>query len=98
MASIFDEKKFLLEVITDFQALLSFMDVHFGKSYTFGLVFGASSSVVEKTTLTLEGTMMLYFVLITKRSFPTTPTAQDISYINAIWDGLGYPEKKIASI
>jgi hypothetical protein len=94
MALIFDEKKFLLEVITDFQALLSFMDVKFGKSYTFGLIFGGSSSVVEKSVLTLEGTMMLYFVLITKRPFPKVPTAQDITYINAIWDGLGYPEKK----
>jgi len=42
--------------------------------------------------------MMLYFVLITKRPFPTTPTAQDITYINAIWEGLGRPENKIASI
>jgi hypothetical protein len=98
MASIFDEKKFLLEVITDFQALLSFMDVRFGRAYTFGLIYNASSKVVEQTTLTLEGTMMLYFVLITKRPFPSTPTAQDISYINAIWEGLGYPEKKIPSI
>lgn len=98
MASIFDEKKFLLEVITDFQALLSFMDVRFGKSYTFGLIYNASSKVVEKTTLTLEGTMMLYFVAITKRAFPKIPTAKDIIYINAIWDGLGYPENKIASI
>jgi hypothetical protein len=98
MTSIFNEKKFLLEVITDFQALLSFMDVRFGKSYTFGLIFGGSSKVVEKTTLTLEGTMMLYFVLITKRPFPKTPTAQDITYINAIWEGLGYPENKIPSI
>lgn len=98
MTSIFNEKKFLLEVITDFQALLSFMDVQFGKSYTFGLIFGGSSKVLEKTTLTLEGTMMLYFVLITKRPFPKIPTAKDIIYINAIWDGLGYPENKIASI
>jgi len=45
MASIFDEKKFLLEVITDFQALLSFMDVRFGRAYTFGLLFGDTSKV-----------------------------------------------------
>ena len=37
-----------------------------------------------------------YFILLTKRAYPSgEPTLEDIKYINAIWDGLGYPEKKI---
>jgi hypothetical protein len=95
MALVFSEKDFLNEIITDFQALLSFMDVKFGKKYTFGLMYGGSSRREEKQYLNLQGTMMFYFIRLTKRPYPTNPTSEDIKYINAIWDGLGYPENKI---
>jgi hypothetical protein len=39
--------------------------------------------------------MMFYFIKLTGRPYPTVPTTEDIKYINAIWDTLGYPEKKI---
>jgi hypothetical protein len=96
MALVFNSKEFLKEIITDFQSLLAFMDKKFGKNYTYGLMFTASSSFVVKETLTLEGTMMYYFILLTNRPYPSgEPTQEDIKYINAVWDGLGYPEKKI---
>jgi len=98
MALIFSEKEFLKNVITDFQSLLSFMDLKFGHKYAFGLLYLASSKTEEKQFLSLEGTMMLYFIHLTKRSYPKIPTAEDIKCINAIWDGLGHPEKKIALI
>jgi hypothetical protein len=98
MTSIFNEKDFLIEIITDFQALLSFMDIKFGQKYAFGLLYLATSTQEEKRMLTLEGTMMLYFIKITKRPYPTVPTNEDILYINAIWDGFGYPEKKLPLI
>jgi len=98
MTSTFNEKDFLIEIITDFQALLSFMDIKFGKKYTFGLLYTATSTREERQTLTLEGTMMLYFIKLTKRPYPTVPTNEDIKYINAIWDTFGYPEKKLPLI
>jgi len=97
MASIFNEKQFLIEVITDFQSLLAFMDIKFGHKYAFGLMYSAASSHVEENVLTLEGTMMYFFIRLTKRPYPKIPTSEDIKYINAIWDGLGHPEKKIAT-
>lgn len=98
MARVFKSKQFVKDVITDFQALLSFMDKKFGHRYDYGLVFAASASQVEANTLTLYGTLMLYFVHLTKRPYPTgTPTAEDIKYINAIWHALGHPEKKLAT-
>jgi len=96
MALVFNSKEFLKEIITDFQSLLAFMDKKFGKNFTYGLLFTGSSSHIVNETLTLEGTMMYYFILLTKRAYPSgEPTLEDIKYINAVWDGLGYPEKKI---
>jgi hypothetical protein len=98
MALVFNSKNFLTEIITDFQALLAFMDKKFGKKYAYGLLYEADVSHVVKETLTLEGTMIYYFILLTKRAYPTgTPTSEDIKYINAVWDGLGYPEKKLVT-
>ena len=93
-----NEKDFLIEIITDFQALLSFMDNTFGKKYSFGLMYTATSTHVEKQILTLEGTMMFYFIKLTGRPYPKIPTNDDIKYINAIWDTFGYPEKKLPLI
>ena len=97
MALVFSSKKFLREVITDFQALLSFMDTRFGKRYAYGLSYSASASQIEDNILSLEGTMMYYFIRLTNRRYPTVPTPDDIMYINAIWDTLGHPEKKLAT-
>lgn len=66
------------------------MDKTFGHRCDYGLVYAASANQIEGNTLTLYGTLML--------SYPTeTPTVEDIKYINAIWDGLGHPEKKLAT-
>lgn len=97
MALVFSSKNFLREVITDFQALLSFMDTRFGKRYAYGLIYSASASQVEDNMLSLQGTMMYYFIRLTNRPYPTEPTPDDIVYINAIWDTLGHPEKKLAT-
>jgi hypothetical protein len=97
MARVFSSKKFLREVITDFQALLSFMDVRFGRRYAYGISYSASAGQVEKNMLTIRGTMIYFFIRLTNRPYPTTPTSEDIKYINAIWDTLGYPEKKLAT-
>ncbi len=97
MALIFNPKQFTIDVITDLQALLAFMDIKFGKRYTYGLSYNATTGHTTKETLSLEGTLMYYFVLLTKRPYPKTPTADDIKYINAIWDALGHPEKKLAT-
>jgi hypothetical protein len=40
--------------------------------------------------------MIYFFIRLTKRAYPDTPTPDDIKYINAIWDTLGHPEKKLA--
>jgi hypothetical protein len=96
MAFIFNSKKFTLEIIDNFQALLSFMDTKFGKRYMYGLSFTASVGQSTKETLTLRGTMIFFFINLTKRPYPTgTPTAEDIVYINAIWDALKHPENKL---
>jgi hypothetical protein len=60
-------------------------------------MYTASASQLETNTLTLHGTMIYYFIRLTNRPYPTTPTSDDIVYINAIWDTLGYPEKKLAT-
>jgi hypothetical protein len=96
MALLFNAKKFTIDVITDLQALLAFMDTKFGHRYDYGLKYFGSSSYTVNEELTLEGTMIYFFVRLTKRPYPEVPTADDIKYINAIWDTLGYPEKKLA--
>jgi len=96
MALLFNAKKFTIDVITDLQALLAFMDTKFGKRYAYGLVYPAVAGQTTKESLTLEGTMIYYFIRLTKRPYPEVPTAEDIEYINAIWDTLGHPEKKLA--
>jgi len=96
MALLFNAKQFTIDVITDLQALLAFMDTKFGKRYEYGLLYPAVAGQATKESLTLEGTMIYYFIRLTKRPYPEVPTAEDIEYINAIWDTLGHPEKKLA--
>lgn len=96
MALLFNAKQFTIDVITDLQALLAFMDTKFGHRYEYGLMYFGSSSYTVNEELTLEGTMIYFFIRLTKRPYPETPTPEDIKYINAIWDTLGYPEKKLA--
>jgi len=95
MALIFNSKKITSEVITDLEALLAFMDMKFGHKYAYGLMYTGSAGMTVKETLTQHGTLIYFFVLLTKRPYPETPTAEDIKYINAIWDGLGHPENKL---
>lgn len=96
MALLFNAKQFTIDVITDLQALLAFMDTKFGHRYAYGLVYLAVSGHTTKESLTLEGTMVYFFIRLTNRPYPEVPTAEDIKYINAIWDTLGHPEKKLA--
>jgi len=96
MALLFNAKKFTIDVITDLQALLAFMDTKFGQRYAYGLMYPAVAGQTTKESLTLEGTMIYYFIRLTNRPYPEVPTAEDIKYINAIWDTLGHPEKKLA--
>lgn len=96
MALLFNAKQFTIDVITDLQALLAFMDTKFGHRYAYGLFYSAVAGHTAKENLNLQGTMIYFFIKLTKRPYPETPTPEDIKYINAIWDTLGYPEKKLA--
>jgi hypothetical protein len=96
MALLFNAKQFTIDVITDLQALLAFMDTKFVQRYAYGLVYPAVAGQTTKESLTLEGTMIYFFIRLTNRPYPEIPTAEDIKYINAIWDTLGHPEKKLA--
>lgn len=68
----------------------------FGELYA-SIVFQEKAEQAQTITLDETGYMMFIYVKAFKEAFPKEPyTADQIEKINAIWDALGIPEKKIA--
>lgn len=69
----------------------------FGGGVYAPLVFQSRAEQQETITLDDEGFMVYIYVKAFKESFPSgDKTSEQIQRINAIWDALNKPERKIA--
>ena len=68
---------------------------YFGNRLVSNIVIPTEASLKEIKTLTLEGTMMAYYIMAFKETFPTNPDPLQITKINQIWQAMGYPQNII---
>lgn len=57
--------------------------------------FKSPASVVEKISLSLQGTVMFLYQQVFDAPYPENPTSLQQEKINAIWVGIGYPENVV---
>ncbi len=94
--SIQNECAFLRDIIGSFEKMLPFIcGDEFGDKITANMKFEGSVAQEDTYVLSPLGSMMFIYVQVTKRTFPTVYTPNDIDLINQIWVYLGRPENKI---
>lgn len=90
------ECKFVIDIIDSIQKLLAYVNPgKFGEIVLNYIAFQSKTEQTETIKLTAEGYVIYVYKKAFKESFPTNPTPQQIERINAIWDAIGHPEKKI---
>ena len=90
------ECKFVIDIVDSIQKLLAYVNPgKFGQIILNHIVFQSKAEQKDSIKLSPEGYMMYVYKNAFKESYPTNPTALQIERINAIWDAIGYPEKKI---
>lgn len=90
------ECAFLTDIIGSFEKMLPFICGHeFGDTISADIRFEASVSQSDTYVLNALGSMMFIYVQVTKKTFPTVYTPNDVDLINQIWVYLGRPENKI---
>jgi hypothetical protein len=92
------ECKFVISIIDSLQKMLAFMNPgKFGGGVYTPMIFQSRADQKETITLDDDGFMIYIYVKAFNESFPTEePTPEQIERINAIWDALNKPERKIA--
>jgi hypothetical protein len=92
------ECKFVISIVDSLQKMLAFMHPgKFGGGVYTPMVFQSITAQQETITLDDYGFMIFIYVKAFKEDFPKDdPTPEQIERINAIWDALNKPERKIA--
>lgn len=90
------ECKFVIDIIDNIKKLLAFVKPgKFGQIVLQYLAFQSKAEQKEKIKLSLEGYVIVLYRKAFKESYPEYPTPSQKERINAIWDALGHPEKKL---
>ena len=90
------ECKFVIDVIDGLKKLLAYVNPgKFGQIVLSYLVFQSKAEQTDTIKLDLDGYMIYIYKKAFKESFPKYPTPEQKERINAIWDALGHPEKKL---
>lgn len=91
-----EECSFVKEVIDSLNKFLAFMTPdYFGSRVVANIMIPTEANLKEIKTLTLEGTMMAYYIMAFKEAFPTNPDSLQVTKINQIWQAMGYPQNII---
>lgn len=90
------ECKFVIDIVDSIQKLLAFVNPgKFGEIILNYIAFQSKVEQADIIKLDLNGYMIYIYKKAFKETFPSEPTPQQIERINAIWEALGHPEKKI---
>ena len=68
----------------------------FGNIVLSYIVFESKAEQTETIKLDLNGYVIYIYIKAFNEKFPKDPTPEQKEKINAIWDAIGHPEKKIA--
>ena len=93
------ECKFVLDIVDSISKLLAFVNPgKFGQFVLNFIVFQTKAEQKNSITLSLEGYVFYIYFKAFKETYPEEgKTPLQIERINAIWDAIGHPEKKISS-
>jgi hypothetical protein len=91
-----DECAFIVDIIDSINKLLPFIPGdNYGDKMFSNLRYDLEAKQTKTSTLTLEGTMMVYYYLVHNQVYPTNPTRVEIARINEIWQAMGYSQNII---
>ncbi len=93
------ECKFVLDIVDSISKLLAYVNPgKFGEIVLKYIAFETKAQQTETVKLDLDGYVIYIYKKAFKKPFPTeNRTPEQIEEINAIWDAIGHPEKKISS-
>jgi hypothetical protein len=93
------ECKFVLDIVDSINKLLAFVNPgKFGQIVLRYVAFQSKAEQKDTIKLELDAYVMYIYKKAFKEQFPTeNRTQEQIDKINAIWDAIGHPEKKISS-
>lgn len=91
------ECKFVIDIVDSIQKLLAYVNPgKFGEIILNYIVFQSKVEQTDRIKLSLEGYVIYLYKTAFKETYPhDNPTPLQIERINAIWEALGHPEKKI---
>lgn len=90
------ECKFVIEIIDSLKKVLKFVNPGiFGQIVLNYIVFQSKAEQKDTIKLDIYGYMIFVYKKAFKETFPTDPTPMQKERINAIWDALGHPERKL---
>jgi hypothetical protein len=92
------ECKFVIDIVDSLQKLLAFVNPgKFGEIVLQYIVFKSEAEQTETIKLSLEGYVMYIYVKAFKEAYPLENiTELQKERINAIWDAIGHPDKKLS--
>lgn len=86
----------MIDVIDSLKKLLAFVNPgKFGQMVLNFMIFESKAQQRETVKLDLDGYALFVYKNVFKQPFPKFPTPEQKQRMNAIWDALGHPEKKL---
>lgn len=96
LCSLQTDIAFLLEIISDFKQILTYMPSgNFPSTLRADITFETEATMTENIVLSLQGTVIFLYQHVYNEPYPTSPTPAQIVKINDIWVGIGHPENII---
>jgi hypothetical protein len=90
------ECKFVIDIVDSIQKLLAYVNPgKFGEIVLGYIAFQSKAEQKETVGMSVDGYVIYIYKKAFQESYPTNPTPLQIERINAIWEALGHPEKKI---
>lgn len=90
------ECKFVIEMIDSIKKLLKYVNPgKYGQIVLNYIAFSSKAEQTETVKLDLVGYVIYVYVKAFKETYPKDPTPTQKQRINAIWDAIGHPEKKL---
>jgi hypothetical protein len=91
-----DDLSFVRELINTLQKIVTVMPSGvFPATLRTDVEFKSPAVIVEKISLSLQGTVTFLYRKVFNEPYPEFPTPLQQEKINAIWIGIGYPENVV---
>ena len=86
----------MIDIVDSIQKLLAYVNPgKFGEIVLGYISFQSKAEQKETVGMSVDGYLIYIYKKAFQESYPTNPTPLQIERINAIWEALGLPQKKI---